>query len=522
MSLYRKTIILVGITFICLTIFLYTTSKILLLRSFIELEKQDVILDVQRTQSAIMDVLTTLNSGTGDWAGWDDTYNFIENENEEYIRVNLPDTTYTGLGINLILYIDTTGRIVYGKNFDLTGKEEVPLPTNMERYLLENTLLWNHTSTDDSVQGIILLPEGPILVASRPIITSEGKGPVRGALIMGRFLDAEEIGHLSEITHISFTVERLDDLQHSPDFITAQANLNDLSPPVYVQPVNENLVAGYGLLKDINENPILTLKVNLPRSIYQQGKDTMRYFLLALLVFSAAFGVVALLLLGRMVLSRLGRLNKSFGDISSSSDHAMRLPVSGHDELSQLSNSANRMLESLEQTHRRLSDNEERYRTLTENAYDLISEISMGGQYLYISPNYRDVLGYEPQDLLNKNISNTIHPEDLKFVLEKLKEYEFSTIKQLIYRKICKNGEIRWLENTGRAYQTAAGETRSYCVTDILRDRNTRNDLAPAFHDTLTGCPTDVVYRSSFSRAAHTKRNKQMLAVIFLDLDRLS
>ncbi len=522
MSLYRKTIIVVGITFACLIILLYATSKIMLLRSFTELEKQDVTLNVQRVQSAITDVLAKLDSESGDWAGWNDTCTFIEDVNDNYIKVNLPDASYVILGINMTLFIDPSGKIVYGKNLDLTSREEISLPGNIERYLAGNIKLWNHTDPFDSVSGIVLFPEGPMLVASRPIITSEGKGPVRGALIMGRYLDTEEIRRLSEITHISLTVERLDDPQRSPDFLNAQANLNDLSP-VFVQPANEDFVAGYSLLKDINENPILVLKVDLPRNIYQQGRDAMRYFLLALLVFSAVFGVVVLLLLERVVLRRLSRLNTSFGAISSSSDHAMRLPVTGHDELAQLATSANRMLESLELTHRKLSDNEERYRTLTENAYDLISEISTQGQYLYISPNYRDVLGYEPRDLINKSISDIIHTEDLNDVLNRLKKLEFSTLKHLTCRMISKNSEIRWFESTGRAYQTAAGETRIVFVSRDITERQKYEETIwrQAFHDTLTGLPNRMLFIDRLSLAlAHTKRSKQMLAVIFLDLDR--
>lgn len=522
MSLYKKTIIVVGVTFICLIALLYTTSRIMLLRSFTELEKQDVTLDVLRTQSAITDVIGKLNSEAGDWARWDDTYNFMEDQNEEYIEVNLPDTTYTGLGLNLTLYIDTKGRIVYGKNFDLAKEEEAPLPAGLDQFLSDNTMLWNFTGTEDSAKGIILLPEGPIMFASRPILTSTGEGPVRGALIMGRNLDSLEISRLAEITHINLNVERLDSPQLSADFFNAQANLSDQSP-VFVQPLSEGTVCGYSLLKDINGNPILALRINLARNIYQQGREAIRYFLLSLLLFSAVFGAVALLLLGRMVLSRLARLSKSFGAISSNSDHAMRLPVSGCDELSQLADSANRMLESLEQSHLRLRDNEERYRTLTENTYDLICEISAGGQYLYVSPNYRDVLGYEPQELLNKSMGDTIHPDDRDAVLERLKKLKFSAFKHIVYRKICKNGEIRCFESTGRSYLTTAGETRIVFVSRDITGRQKYQETIwrQAFHDSLTGLPNRMLFKDRLSHAlVHAKRNKQMLAVIFLDLDR--
>jgi diguanylate cyclase (GGDEF)-like protein/PAS domain S-box-containing protein len=240
-------------------------------------------------------------------------------------------------------------------------------------------------------------------------------------------------------------------------------------------------------------------------------------------LFGAVFGVVVLLLLERMVLSRLGRLSKVFGAISSSSDHAMRLPVSGHDELSQLANAANRMLESLEQSHIRLSDNEERYRTLTENTYDLIGEISREGQYLYVSPNYRDVLGYEPQELLNKSIGDTVHPEDQNALLDRLKKLEFSTFKHIVYRMICKNGEIRCFESTGRSYLTTAGEIRMVFVSRDITERQKYQETIwhQAFHDTLTGLSNRMLFKDRLSHAlAHAKRNKQMLAVIFLDLDR--
>jgi hypothetical protein len=36
--------------------------------------------------------------------------------------------------------------------------------------------------------GMFLLPEGPLIVTARPILTSEGKGPSHGVLIMGRYL----------------------------------------------------------------------------------------------------------------------------------------------------------------------------------------------------------------------------------------------------------------------------------------------------------------------------------------------
>ena len=52
-------------------------------------------------------------------------------------------------------------------------------------------------------------------------------------------------------------------------------------------------------------------------------------------------------------------------------------------------------------------ENEERFRLLIEHSRDLICELGregeMHGHFLYVSPNYPAVLGYEPAELLHTN-----------------------------------------------------------------------------------------------------------------------
>jgi sensor domain CHASE-containing protein len=56
------------------------------------------------------------------------------------------------------------------------------------------------------VKGILNLPGGPMMVDSRAILTSDGKGPSHGTMIIGRYLDAAEVATLSSLTHLSFSV----------------------------------------------------------------------------------------------------------------------------------------------------------------------------------------------------------------------------------------------------------------------------------------------------------------------------
>ncbi|MCX9085913.1 MAG: hypothetical protein OIN87_14075 [Candidatus Methanoperedens sp.] len=53
-----------------------------------------------------------------DWAWWDDTYEFIEDTNPDYINTSLGDESLTGLRLNVIIYINSTGETVFVKGFD--------------------------------------------------------------------------------------------------------------------------------------------------------------------------------------------------------------------------------------------------------------------------------------------------------------------------------------------------------------------------------------------------------------------
>ncbi|MBI4515728.1 MAG: PAS domain S-box protein [Deltaproteobacteria bacterium] len=56
---------------------------------------------------------------------------------------------------------------------------------------------------------------------------------------------------------------------------------------------------------------------------------------------------------------------------------------------------------------------EEHFRSLTENALDLIVILDVSGMLTYVSPSIERVLGYTPAELLNTNAFNLTHPDEL-------------------------------------------------------------------------------------------------------------
>lgn len=65
---------------------------------------------------------------------------------------------------------------------------------------------------------------------------------------------------------------------------------------------------------------------------------------------------------------------------------------------------------------------ERRFRALIENISDLITVVDSDGRVTYESPSAEDVLGYEPERLLNTQTLDRVHPEDRTEASERFSE----------------------------------------------------------------------------------------------------
>src|SRR5262245_4084810 len=331
-ALRTKTLALLTITAIGLIAGLYIPLRMIVLGSFLNLEAQNTRTNVARARDALLTAITKVNDSTAGYATWDDTYAFVQDHNTQYLDDNLADPSFPAEDINLAIIVDDRGQVVGAKAYDLAQQRSIPVPPFFLQPGTTNSALFKHTGLDSSTTGLIVLPNGPLLGASRPILTSDGQGPIRGALLMGRFLDDSLVQRLAEATHLKLTIHRLDDPQLPP---AARAVPNDGS--VITEPLSEQSIAGMTLLPDIDGKPGLILRVEIQRSIYAQGVTTVNYSMIALILVALASVIVSLLGLERVVLARVARLDTRAHTIGETGDLALRMEEIGNDELTRLS-----------------------------------------------------------------------------------------------------------------------------------------------------------------------------------------
>ena len=368
MTLRRKTLLIIGITIISLIVIISFASQEILMSSFEQLEQNEMHLNVERFSSAILDNISNISSTVSDWAYWDDTVDFIEGSYPEYIDDNLSGTTLENLQLNFMLFINSSGEMHYGFAVDLQSGEDLPISDELLQYISDYPTLIFHPDAESISEGLILAGETPILVASRPILNSDQEDPPHGALIMGRFLDDQEIQFLSETVQVSANIFRLNQPPLPEDVQLASVNLSP-TDPIYVNPLDTVTIAGYVQLTDVTNNPLLIARIDTPRNIYDQGRTSVRYFIISLVLFGLIFTIISIILLERGILSRLSTITTSVNEIRKSGNISDRIDISGEDELSTLSNNINRMLDTIQQSSTQL---EERTSELEESTKQVI------------------------------------------------------------------------------------------------------------------------------------------------------
>ena len=346
MPLRTKTVIIIIATLLGLLVALFAASRAVLLHSFADLERREARRNVERLLRAVAGDIAGLNQQCRNAATWDKAYRFIQTAYPDFIKSEIGYGTYSDLAarrLNLEIYVRSTGEVVFGEGFNLTAQKETPVPASLRRHLYAGSRLLAAGGT----AGLLMLPEGPLLVAARPVLTSAGDGPIIGSLIMGRYLDAAEVRRLGEQTLLAVTLR---------PYVPAAAAAAGApgADPILIRALNPSLVAGYAPLSDIYGQPVVAVELDMPREIYRHGERSVLYLLLSLILVGFVFGSVTLVLLERAILSRLTRLSAGVTSVGESSDLSARVYLSGDDELSGLAGAINRMLEGLEKSQREI------------------------------------------------------------------------------------------------------------------------------------------------------------------------
>lgn len=414
MKLREKTFLSVVIVMIIVTSWVLILSTTIFLKNYDSLEETYAQSALERTLNGIRMEVGSLDRLVLDWAPWDGSYNYVTGRNPGYVSANLPETTYHDQNIHVFIITDRDGNILYERSYDPATWKQIPVPAEIYPELIPDTGKIQNLTRNSVTAGILDLSTGPMVVVSRPVLKSDFSGPPGGVLIMGRYLDQEQIIQVSHSQIQSFQLLSPGD----PEIPEGVRNsfLEKGTAPVYsTLPLNESVLAAFIPIPDINGEIVYILRIELPRDIHEQGITTVFTYILIQLGIGLFIGLLIIFLISQFVLSRLEEPVRTVNDIESSGDLSKRIPVSGNDEISDLILSMNSMLERIESVQGELRRNEMRFRELAELLPEMVFEMTIDGKVTFANRTGLEKTGYTDEDIRNGLSGLTVLiPEDRK------------------------------------------------------------------------------------------------------------
>ncbi|MDX2097862.1 MAG: PAS domain S-box protein [Leptolyngbyaceae cyanobacterium bins.59] len=129
------------------------------------------------------------------------------------------------------------------------------------------------------------------------------------------------------------------------------------------------------------------------------------------------------------------------------------------------------------QLEEELRQSEYKFRTIVENANDLIYIMSADGRIAYMSPNSTAIYGYSPEDMEGETFDRFVYPDDLEAAASHVHRVLNGERFSFELRSFHKDGNIRWFNSNVSPFQTADGDT---VLMGISRDVTERRQAEEA------------------------------------------
>ena len=407
MSVRRKVLIIIAATCIALIGVVFAVARLVILGNARHDEQAIGNRTMHRLQELLDDRLSALRRLTLDRASSDAAYQLLDHPDPALDLLLFGQHDQTNLMARqsgFLILLDNDGGVHALRKFYLPSGESREIPQALLDELVPGKPLMRHPDLAQPTVGLVMAPEGTLVVVSRAVLKTNGTGPPRGTLVVGRFLGEYDLNPMERIMGFPLSLERVDREVLSAEARDALAHMHSAGD-TYIRAVDAAQVSGYVRIDDVNGSPAVFLKARIFRSFYQNGLATQRYFLLAIIAAGLVFFLVVEWLLERLVILPLGRLDRSVGLIAASRNVTSRLECHGRDELSTLACSINGMLDALELSVEQKREMEQRHEIFMNHLPAIASLTDEDGVYRYVNQPLSDTFHISAKDMLGKTLA---------------------------------------------------------------------------------------------------------------------
>jgi diguanylate cyclase (GGDEF)-like protein/PAS domain S-box-containing protein len=171
-----------------------------------------------------------------------------------------------------------------------------------------------------------------------------------------------------------------------------------------------------------------------------------------------------------------------------------------------------------------LQNKERHFRSLVQNASDVLTVVDEGHVITYQSASVERVLGFRPEHLVGTSFEDLLHPEDRVEAIRRIRSAKPSSLSQLSVEARLRRWDGTWCVSETTVNNLLEDDSVQGIVL-TTRDVAERKELLDelrhqALHDPLTGLANRTLLRDRLQHAvARGTRESGMLALVMVDLD---
>jgi diguanylate cyclase (GGDEF)-like protein/PAS domain S-box-containing protein len=173
------------------------------------------------------------------------------------------------------------------------------------------------------------------------------------------------------------------------------------------------------------------------------------------------------------------------------------------------------------------SDTADRFRSAFDYAAIGMALVSTEGRWLQVNRSLCQILGYTEKELLATDFLAVTHPDDLPTALSNIGQLLKGRVQatQMEKRYVNKHGHEVWVHWSASMVRDQYSKSVHliFQIQDITDRKLAEQQLHhDAFHDALTALPNRALFMDHLKLAVarSLRRDKEMFAVLYLDLDR--
>lgn len=328
--------------------------------------------DVNRVKTAFISKSKELAVLNYDNAVWDDTYNFVNDQNNYYIESNFVNDTYVSLGIDGIHIYNKHDEIVWHRAWDKKNWSDLPFkafdkPSEFVKnhILISANEIIKNKNKPVTKAGFTFVDDKLIFFSATSIFKSELQGSTNGTMLFWRFFDDELLNDLQKRAGINFSIELI------TNDVSKKTPLSSLSSSIKNSYRTEKgeifdvlpFVTGNGSIKFTYSAPsrqFSTSWLNLSTLV------TSMLFLLTLLMIFVFFHYVII----NPLLSADTRVRK----ILKNNDHSIRFNSKRKDEIGTMFYLIDRLLDGVQSNTQELTSHNIRLQKISKT--DSLTKIS--------------------------------------------------------------------------------------------------------------------------------------------------